>query len=131
MAHESAPSCLPATLDGHAQRRASCAQFASGTAIGSHIAPLGLSLHDNGGTVLIAERGAWGGPPVGHLVSRINPDFTGHAPLISGFVNTTSRRSWGRPVDVQRMARDDAILVSDDKGNAVYRFVRAPGAASL
>lgn len=113
----------------HADRTALCTrQYAGGRALGSNLAPLGVSYLDDS-TLLIAERGAWGGPAVGHRISRISAQFTDYEPFISGFINASTGVSWGRPVDVQVNARDGAIFVSDDKANAVYRFVRAPSNA--
>jgi len=101
-----------------------CTQYEQGVPIGFHVAPLGISFRD-ADSLLIAERGAWGGPPVGHQVSTIRSDLTGYTPLITGFINTTSGVSWARPVDVQPAAAgSDAFLVSDDKGGAIFRFTQ-------
>lgn len=101
----------------------SCSQYEAGTAIGSHTAPLGVTIQDQTtGTLLIAERGAFGGT-AGHYVSTVARDLSEHRPVITGFIDESSGQSWGRPVDVQMMpGGDGSYLVSDDKGNAVYRF---------
>ena len=46
--------------------------------------------------------------------------FRDYRPFITGFLDTETEQSWGRPVDVQMLGAD--ILVSDDKSNAIYRF---------
>ena len=78
----------------------------------------------NASTLLIAERGAWGvSPPVGYKVSSVTATgctFRDYRPFITGFLDTETEQSWGRPVDVQMLGAD--ILVSDDKSNAIYRF---------
>ena len=62
------------------------------------------------------------------LPARSNPtqptaDFEGYAPLVTGFINSTSGLSWGRPVDVQMAPGGaDAFFVSDDKSNSILRF---------
>ena len=102
---------------------ATCAAYARGKAIGEHIAPLGVCFRD-AEELLIAERGAFGGPPAGHQISTIRVDFTGYSPLITGFVNMSSGTSWGRPVDVQMApGGGDVFFVSDDKSHSILRFV--------
>ena len=99
-----------------------CAGYSAGTALGDHLAPLGVAFR-NATTLLVAERGAFQGPPTGHRVSAIRADLTGYHPLISGFINTSSGVSWGRPVDVQMAPTGgDAFFVSDDKSNSIFRF---------
>jgi len=107
----------------HTSRVAACEAYSRGVAIGDHIAPLGVSFRSTE-SLLIAERGAFGGPPAGHQISTISANLTGYEPLITGFLNATSGASWGRPVDVQMVAGGaDAFFVSDDKSNSILRFV--------
>jgi hypothetical protein len=98
-------------------------------AIGYHSAPLGVCLRD-AGRLLIAERGSFGGGSAGCQISTISADLSGFAPLITGFVNSTTRQRWGRPVDVQMVPRRgaghlDAFFVSDDESGSILRFEQA------
>ena len=103
-----------------------CAAHTAGIALGEHIAPLGVSFRDDH-SLLIAERGAFRGPPNGHRVSTIRTDMSGYAPLVDGFINVSSGVSWGRPVDVQMAPAGGAFFVSDDKSNSILRIATAQG----
>ena len=105
-------------------------QPARGVAIGDHVAPLGVTFH-GADRLLIAERGAFGGPPAGHQISTVRATAltAGSEPLITGFINATTGKSWGRPVDVQMAPGGgaDAFFVSDDKSLSIFRFTPAAG----
>ncbi|MET0382373.1 MAG: sorbosone dehydrogenase family protein [Burkholderiaceae bacterium] len=105
-------------------------------ALGSHVAPLGLS--SAGATSLpapftdgmfIGEHGSWNRrPPVGYKVVFV--PFAGGKPsglpidVLTGFVNDRGE-AYGRPVGVAVDAKG-ALLVADDVGNAVWRVTASP-----
>jgi glucose/arabinose dehydrogenase len=104
-------------------------------ALGSHVAPLGLSFYTgnqlparyrNG--VFIGLHGSWNrDPPSGYTVSFV--PFANGRPsgpmqdVLGGFVNA-SGDAQGRPVGVAVDARG-GVLVADDVGNAVWRLMPA------
>ena len=105
-------------------------------ALGSHVAPLGLSFADGaelGGRfregAFIGEHGSWNRrPPSGYRVVFV--PFSGGLPsdppvdVLTGFVGPEGEAR-GRPVGVA-IAGDGALLVADDVGNTVWRVSRAP-----
>jgi glucose/arabinose dehydrogenase len=75
------------------------------------------------GRVFIALHGSWNrSPPAGYRVVSvpIQGDSAGPAEVfVEGWLR--GRRSWGRPVDVE-VAKDGALLVSDDEAGVIYRI---------
>ena len=61
--------------------------------------------------------------PIGYRVMLVTLDSTGKAISYQVFAEgwLQGRTAWGRPVDVQVMP-DGALLVSDDRANAIYRI---------
>jgi glucose/arabinose dehydrogenase len=104
-------------------------------ALGPHTASLGLAW--SGGTTLparfaqgmfVGQHGSWNRKPrSGYKVVFV--PFAGSTPsgppvdVLTGFVDEHGR-AWGRPVGVA-IARDGALLVADDVGNAVWRVAAA------
>jgi glucose/arabinose dehydrogenase len=104
-------------------------------ALGPHTASLGLAW--SGGTTLparfaqgmfVGQHGSWNRKPrSGYKVVFV--PFAGNMPsgppmdVLTGFVDEHGR-AWGRPVGVA-IARDGALLVADDVGNAVWRVAAA------
>jgi glucose/arabinose dehydrogenase len=98
----------------------------------AHSASLQLTFYDGPqfppeyrGDIFAAEHGSWNrSVPTGHEVVRVRLDDKGRArggyeDFMTGFV-TSDGAAWGRPVGVA-IARDGALLVSDDVGNCVWR----------
>jgi glucose/arabinose dehydrogenase len=111
-------------------------------ALGAHVAPLGLAFARPGNLMgpavangaLIARHGSWNRKPLsGYDVVFVPFDTRGNATgskpteVLTGFLTPDQKRTHGRPVWVV-FAKDGAMLVSDDVGNAIWR-VTAPGAA--
>lgn len=109
-------------------------------ALGAHVAPLGLAFV-NGGERLgpdyangafIARHGSWNRKPLsGYDVVFVRFDEFGNPrgkplPVLSGFLNGKGQ-THGRPTWVS-LARDGALLVSDDTAGIIWRVI-APGAA--
>ncbi len=99
-------------------------------ALGSHVAPLGLSFSRGGGWsggqagAVIGLHGSWNRKPqVGYKVVFV--PFAGGRPtgkmqdLLTGFLDADGNAR-GRPVGIAVQA-DGGILVADDVGNAVWR----------
>ncbi|MCP8688260.1 PQQ-dependent sugar dehydrogenase [Marinobacterium sedimentorum] len=104
-------------------------------ALGSHVAPLGLTssvgntlspIFANG--MFIGEHGSWNRkPPSGYKVVFI-PFFNGKPSanpidVVSGFLNEKGE-AYGRPVGVT-IDKTGALLVADDVGNTVWRVSKA------
>jgi glucose/arabinose dehydrogenase len=100
-------------------------------ALGSHVAPLGLTFADDArllgpafvGGVFIGEHGSWNRSPFSGYKVVFVP-FAGGRPsgqpvdVLTGFL--AGDKAMGRPVGVE-VARDGALLVADDVGNTVWR----------
>ena len=109
----------------------SCAEFTSPRKnLGPHVAALGMRFYR--GTmfppqyhnrIFIAEHGSWNRlVPIGYritLATEKDGVVTGYEVFAEGWLQGLS--SWGRPVDVLVMP-DGALLISDDKADAVYRI---------
>jgi glucose/arabinose dehydrogenase len=100
-------------------------------ALGSHVAPLGLTFADRArlgprlaSGAFIGLHGSWNRRPrSGYKVVFV--PFVGGRPsgmpidILAGFVSRDGK-AMGRPVGVQ-IGRDGSLLVADDVGNAVWR----------
>jgi glucose/arabinose dehydrogenase len=102
-------------------------------ALGAHVAPLGLKFYTGGqfpaeykNQVFIAEHGSWDrSRKVGHRLVLVNVDDNGKASsydtFASGWLDETTQKVWGRPVDMIQM-KDGSMLVSDDYADVIYRI---------
>lgn len=114
-----------------------CSKYVKATySLGPHVAALGMAFYQGKSfpsqfhnQIFIAEHGSWNRRvPIGYRVTWVNkndPSPQSYKTFIDGWLqlpNTTakfdSRYSWGRPVDV--INYKDGILISDDKGGALY-----------
>jgi glucose/arabinose dehydrogenase len=107
-------------------------------AMQAHSAPLGITFLDRAtklpaamrGDALVAFHGSWNRDvPTGAKVVRIriaNGKPTAAEDFITGWQDGSGRR-WGRPADVL-VAKDGAVLVTDDQAGTVYRVTAARGA---
>ncbi|WP_189455321.1 PQQ-dependent sugar dehydrogenase [Cognatilysobacter bugurensis] len=104
-------------------------------ALGPHTASLGLVFYDGAlmpqfaHGALIGQHGSWNRtPPSGYKVVFV--PFENGQPVglprdvLTGFLGEGQDDAYGRPVGVE-VARDGAILVADDVGNAVWRVTPA------
>ena len=98
--------------------------------LGPHVAALGMTFYtgtmfpeEYRNQIFIAEHGSWNRKiPIGYRVSLVrleNGKPVSYEPFASGWLQGLA--AWGRPVDVLVMP-DGALLVSDDKNNAIYRI---------
>lgn len=99
--------------------------------LGAHVAALGMTFYtgkqfpkDYADRIFIAEHGSWNRDPVqGYRVTMVYAGKDGkyrYEPFAEGWLEADQKR-WGRPVDV-KVARDGALLVSDDLAGVVYRI---------
>ena len=109
-------------------------------ALGPHTASLGLAFYEGklfgshyAGGVFVGQHGSWNRrPPSGYRVVFI--PFANGKPagpveeVLTGFLDG-DENARGRPVGVA-VARDGALLVADDVGNAVWRVVPASATAA-
>lgn len=97
--------------------------------LGPHVAALGMTFYTGSmfpeeykNQIFIAEHGSWNRKtPIGYRVSLVkleNNKTVSYEPFADGWLQGLA--AWGRPVDVLVMP-DGALLVSDDKNNAIYR----------
>lgn len=113
-------------------RAADCAEATPmNVGLQAHTAPLGLTFTQ--GTpapdlgAVIALHGSWNrSTPSGYKV--INVPWTAGGPgaerdLFTGWLDASTGKAWGRPVDVA-IEPDGALLVSDDVAGAVFRLKR-------
>ncbi|HEX7871837.1 MAG TPA: sorbosone dehydrogenase family protein [Sphingobium sp.] len=101
--------------------------------LGAHVAPLGITFGKGSALgaawqrgAFVALHGSWNRkPPAGYKVVFVGFDEKQKAQgkprdVLTGFINVEKGEAFGRPVDVQ-VAKDGALLVSDDVGNIVWR----------
>jgi glucose/arabinose dehydrogenase len=106
-------------------------------ALGAHTASLGLAFargqslgpaFANG--AFVGQHGSWNREPAsGYRVIFV--PFAGNRPtgakphdVLTGFLDSDGKRAHGRPVGVT-FAKDGALLVADDGGNAIWRVTSA------
>jgi glucose/arabinose dehydrogenase len=99
-------------------------------ALGSHVAPLGLTFSDGArlgplfaSGAFIGEHGSWNRDPFSGYKVVFVPFANGQPSgqpidVLTGFL--AGDKAMGRPVGVE-IARDGALLVADDVGNTVWR----------
>lgn len=108
-----------------------CSEFtAPEMKLGPHVAALGMTFYtgtmfpeEYRNQIFIAEHGSWNRKtPIGYRVTLVrleNGTPVSYEPFADGWLQELA--AWGRPVDVLVMP-DGALLVSDDKNNAIYRI---------
>ena len=108
----------------------------------AHAAPMQMAFHPGGGAMpadhagdaFIAMRGSWNRvPPSGYEVVRV--DYDDGKPrrtetVLGGFLVDDGQHHFGRPVGVA-VAKDGALLVSDDVNGVIYRVASKDGNGAL
>jgi glucose/arabinose dehydrogenase len=56
------------------------------------------------------------------FVKIVNNKAVSYEPFATGWLDDSSQRDWGRPVDILELP-DGSILLSDDKAGLIYRIV--------
>jgi glucose/arabinose dehydrogenase len=98
--------------------------------LGSHVASLGMRFYTGAmfpgsyrDQIFIAEHGSWNrSTPDGYRITLVRLKenrAVSYEVFAQGWLQND--RAWGRPVDLQVMS-DGSLLVSDDKGGAIYRI---------
>lgn len=98
--------------------------------LGPHVAALGMRFYTGTmfpekyrGGIFIAEHGSWNrSTPIGYRVMFVRLEKgkpVSYDVFAEGWLQGAA--AWGRPVDVEVMP-DGALLVSDDKADAIYRI---------
>ena len=98
--------------------------------LGPHVAALGMRFYTGAmfpaeyrHQIFIAEHGSWNrSQKIGYRLSLVRLDgdrVASYETFADGWLQ--GQEEWGRPVDVLVMP-DGALLVSDDKANAIYRI---------
>jgi len=98
---------------------------------GAHTASLGIRFYTGSmfpkgysGDAFVAQHGSWNrSVPIGYRIVRVmvrGGKAVNHEVFADGWLQ--GRRAWGRPVDILVLP-DGSMLVSDDRGDAVYRIV--------
>lgn len=99
---------------------------------GAHTAPLGLKFYtgsqfpdEYNGQIIVAQHGSWNrSKKVGYKLMKVtlqNGRPVNEEVFVDGWLNESSQKAWGRPVDVLQLP-DGSLLVSDDFGNMIYRI---------
>ncbi len=131
--HFGYPYCHGGTIADPEFDSRSCSEFvAPAQILGPHVAPLGLKFY--GGTMFpaeyskqlfIAEHGSWNrSSKIGYRISLVkvsNSKSTAYETFAYGWLDESTQKAWGRPVDVLVM-KDGSMLVSDDSANVIYRI---------
>jgi glucose/arabinose dehydrogenase len=101
--------------------------------LNAHVAPLGLKFYTGGmfpaeykNQIILAEHGSWNrSKKSGYKLSLVKVDASGattsYDTFASGWMNDSTQKVWGRPVDVLLLA-DGSMLISDDQAGVVYRI---------
>jgi glucose/arabinose dehydrogenase len=110
-----------------------CADFvAPAEKLGPHVAPLGLKFYTGSmfpesykNQLFVARHGSWNRKlKIGYdlaLVKIVNNKPAGKEVFATGWLDDTTQKAWGRPVDVLLLP-DGSMLVSDDQANVIYRI---------
>ncbi len=108
-----------------------CTEFVSpAIELGPHVAALGMRFYRGKmfpakyrNQIFIAEHGSWNRKtPIGYRITLVtiqDNQAVKYEVFAEGWLQGS--RAWGRPVDVLVLP-DGALLVSDDRGNAIYRI---------
>ncbi|OPY85927.1 MAG: Glucose / Sorbosone dehydrogenase [Syntrophorhabdus sp. PtaU1.Bin153] len=130
--HFGFPYCHGGTVaDPEWGKKRSCKEFVPPRKnLGPHVAALGMRFYTGTmfpvryrSNIFIAEHGSWNRMvPIGYRITRVTENdgvISGYEVFAEGWLHGMA--SWGRPVDILVMP-DGALLVSDDKADAVYRI---------
>jgi glucose/arabinose dehydrogenase len=100
--------------------------------LGAHVAPLGLKFYTGSmfpveyrNQIILAEHGSWNrSKKSGYQLSIVNLQngkVVGYKPFVTGWLDQSKQKAWGRPVDVLLLP-DGSMLVSDDQADVIYRI---------
>jgi glucose/arabinose dehydrogenase len=100
--------------------------------LGPHVAAIGMRFYTGAmflpeykNQIFIAEHGSWNrSSPIGYRVTLVRLEgnkAVQYIPFAQGWLQDNGK-VLGRPADVE-IARDGALLISDDKQGAIYRII--------
>ncbi len=123
-----------ASPDPWFQRDGACDQFTPpAQELGPHVAAIGMAFYRGDqfperyrGQALVAEHGSWNrSERIGYRLTVVRSEdggaTTSYEDFVTGWIGAPEERAWGRPVDILELP-DGAILVSDDRADAIYRI---------
>jgi glucose/arabinose dehydrogenase len=132
--HFGYPYCHGGTIpDPEFGEKRECSEFvAPAQNLGPHVAPLGLRFYTGTtfpnqykNNLIIAEHGSWNrSQKIGYRLMQVsvsNGEASDYKVFADGWLNDTTQKAWGRPVDVLELP-DGSLLVSDDYANVIYRI---------
>jgi glucose/arabinose dehydrogenase len=132
--HFGYPYCHAGTLpDPEFGKKRPCSEFtAPARNLGAHVAPLGLKFYTGSmfpdtykGNIFVAEHGSWDrSRKVGfklNVATVKDNKVVGYEPFATGWLDDSTQKAWGRPVDVLGL-EDGSLLVSDDRAGVIYRI---------
>jgi glucose/arabinose dehydrogenase len=105
--------------------------------LGAHVAPLGMRFYEGEmfptsfkNQILIARHGSWNRTQKsGYDITMASLDTAGNVTELSvfatGWLDETTQKAWGRPVDLQELP-DGSVLISDDMAGVIYRITYSP-----
>ncbi len=128
------PYCHGGTIkDPEFGNKKPCSDFAKPAQnLGAHVAPLGLKFYTGSmfptqykNQLFIAEHGSWNrSKKNGYRLSLVKVESgksVGYETFASGWLDESTQKVWGRPVDVL-LLQDGSMLVSDDQAGVIYRI---------
>lgn len=132
--HFGYPYCHGGTIkDPEFGSKRSCDEFAKPMQnLGAHVAPLGLKFYtgkmfpiEYKNQIILAEHGSWNRKTKsGYKLSVVkmeNGKVVSYQPFATGWLDESTQKVWGRPVDVLLLP-DGSMLVSDDQAGVIYRI---------
>ena len=132
--HFGYPYCHGGTIkDPEFGDKRPCADFTKPAKnLGAHVAPLGLKFYTGNmfpatfkNQLFVAEHGSWNrSKKNGYRLSLVkveNGKSVSYETFASGWLDETTQKVWGRPVDVLVLP-DGSMLVSDDQAGVIYRI---------
>lgn len=132
--HFGYPYCHGGTIkDPEFGNKRPCSEFVQPVQnLGAHVAPLGLKFYTGSmfpesyqNKIILAEHGSWNrSKKSGYKLSLVkiqDGKSVGYETFASGWLNESTQKAWGRPVDVLVLP-DGSMLVSDDQANVIYRI---------
>lgn len=131
--HFGYPYCHAGTIkDPEFGSKRPCSDFTPpALPLGPHVAPLGLKFYTGTmfpdsyrGSLFIAEHGSWDrSKKIGFRITFVKVEdgkAVGYEPFATGWLDDSTQKAWGRPVDVLLLA-DGSMLISDDRAGVIYR----------
>ena len=130
--HFGYPYCHEGSIQDPEFKKRGCSEFVPPVQkMGPHVAPLGLKFYTGAmfpevykNQLFVARHGSWNRTSkIGYDVALVKLDGNvskGLESFINGWLDESTQKAWGRPVDVLQL-NDGSLLISDDQANVIYR----------